>query len=113
VNQFLLQYFVNYNMKKGWYLTSGPIITANWRGNDSNVWTVPFGGGVGRIMKVGFQPVNITAQFYGNAIHPPGASSWTLRMQFVLLFPKLTKDQEKMLLEKKLKQLDQVTQPKE
>ena len=30
VNQMLLQYFINYNMKKGWYLTSSPIITANW-----------------------------------------------------------------------------------
>src|SRR5271163_1616914 len=25
VNQMLLQYFINYNMKKGWYLTSAPI----------------------------------------------------------------------------------------
>src|SRR6201982_3785406 len=60
VNQFLLQCFVNYNMKKGWCLTSGPIITANWRGNDSNVWTVPFGGGVGRIMKIAFHPQKLT-----------------------------------------------------
>ena len=110
VNQFLLQYFVNYNMKKGWYLTSAPIITANWRATSGNVWTVPFGGGVGRIMKLGFQPVNITAQFYGNAVHPPGVSSWGLRLQFVLLFPKLTKEQEKMLLEKKLKQMEQEEQ---
>ncbi len=31
VNQFLLQWFVNYNMKKGWYLKSAPINTVNWR----------------------------------------------------------------------------------
>ncbi|MGC1596281.1 MAG: hypothetical protein WA774_13070, partial [Candidatus Acidiferrales bacterium] len=90
VNQFLLQWFVNYNMKKGWYLTTSPIITANWRATDGNVWTVPFGGGVGRIMKLGFQPVNITAQFYGNAVYPAGTSPWGLRLQFVLLFPKLS-----------------------
>jgi hypothetical protein len=107
VNQFLLQWFVNYNMKKGWYLTTSPIVTANWRANDGNVWTVPFGGGVGRIMKLGFQPVNITAQFYGNAVHPAGASPWGVRLQFVLLFPKLTKEQEKALLEKKLQQMNQ------
>jgi hypothetical protein len=107
VNQFLLQWFVNYNMKKGWYLTTSPIVTANWRARGDNVWTVPFGGGVGRIMKLGFQPVNITAQFYGNAVHPPGASPWGLRLQFVLLFPKLTKEQEKALLEQKLKQMNQ------
>jgi hypothetical protein len=108
VNQFLFQWFVNYNMKKGWYLTTSPIVTANWRApGDGNVWTVPFGGGVGRIMKLGFQPVNITAQFYGNAVHPAGTSPWGLRLQFVLLFPKLTKEQEKALLEQKLKQMNQ------
>jgi hypothetical protein len=107
VNQFLLQWFVNYNMKKGWYLTTSPIITANWKATSGNVWTVPFGGGVGRIMKLGFQPVNITAQFYGNAVHPPGTSPWGLRLQFVLLFPKLTNEQKKLLLEKALKQMEQ------
>src|SRR5271157_6356268 len=86
VNQFLLQWFVNYNMKKGWYLTSGPIITANWRATNNNVWIVPFGGGAGKIMKLGFQPMNITAQFYGNAVHPPGASPWTMKVQIALLF---------------------------
>ncbi len=107
VNQFLLQWFVNYNMKKGWYLTTSPIVTANWRATGGNVWTVPFGGGVGRIMKLGFQPVNITAQFYGNAVYPAGTSPWGLRLQFVLLFPKLSKEQEKALLEQRLKQMNQ------
>jgi hypothetical protein len=107
VNQFLLQWFVNYNMKKGWYLTTSPIVTANWRAPGNNAWIVPFGGGVGRIMKLGFQPVNITAQFYGNAVHPAGVSPWGMRLQFVLLFPKLTKQQQKALLEQKLKQMNQ------
>jgi hypothetical protein len=107
VNQFLLQWFVNYNLKKGWYLKTAPIVTANWRAASDSVWNVPFGGGIGRIMKLGFQPVNLSAEFYGNAVHPPGASPWTLRLSFVLLFPKLTKEQEKGLLEQKLKKLNQ------
>jgi hypothetical protein len=108
VNQFLLQWFVNYNMKKGWYLKSAPINTANWRApGNIGVWTVPVGGGVGRIMKLGFQPVNLSAEFYGNAVHPAEASPWTLRLSFTLLFPKLSKEEEKMLLEQKLKQMEQ------
>ena len=103
VNQMLLQYFINYNMKKGYYLTSGPIVTANWNatgsgeastGNDTtggNVWTVPFGGGVGRVMRLGFQPVNWTVQFYGNAVHPQGGSPWSMRLQLALLYPKIPK----------------------
>jgi hypothetical protein len=42
----LLQYFINYDMKKGWYITIQPILTADWRASSGNTWTVPFGGGV-------------------------------------------------------------------
>jgi hypothetical protein len=107
VNQMLLQYFVNYNMKKGWFLTSQPIITANWNAASGSVWTVPFGGGVGRIMKLGFQPVNISVQAYGNAVYAPQASTWGVRASFALLFPKLSKQQQKMMLEQKLKQMNE------
>jgi len=109
IDQMLLQYFVNDNLKKGWYLTTQPILTANWNSSaaSGSVWTVPFGGGVGRIMKLGFQPVNISVQAYGNAVHVPGASSWTVRASIALLFPKLTKEQEKMMMQQKLKQLEQ------
>jgi hypothetical protein len=109
VNQFLLQYFINYNLKKGWYITSAPILTANWK-VDNGRWIVPFGGGVGRIMKFGFQPVNISASFYGNAVHPAtgfSSSSWSMRLQIAFLFPKFTKEMKQMLLEKQLKQMEQ------
>ena len=105
VNQMLLQYFINYNMKKGWFITIQPILTADWRASSGNVWTVPFGGGVGRITKLGFQPVNLTAQFYGNAVRPDGASSWSMRLQIAFLFPKLTKDEEIKMMEHKLNEL--------
>jgi hypothetical protein len=55
VNQFLLQYFINYNLKKGWYLTWQPTMTANWNAPDGYRWVVPLGGGVGRIMRLGSQ----------------------------------------------------------
>ncbi len=107
VNQFLMQYFINYNLKKGWFIGVSPIITANWEASRGNVWTVPFGGGIGRIMKFGAQPVSLVAQFYGNAVHPANTPAWTMRLQISFLFPKLSKEQQEMLLEKKLKQLEQ------
>ena len=112
VNQMLFQYFINYNLKKGYYITWQPTITANWEANNGGRWLVPFGGGIGRIMKLGFQPVNLTAQFYGNAVHPPGASPWGMRLQIAFLFPKLTPQQQKALLEQKLKQMEQAPAPK-
>jgi hypothetical protein len=105
VNQMVLQYFVNYNLNKGWYVTTSPIVTANWNstgtgeaatGDDTtggNTWTLPFGGGVGRIMRLGFQPVNLSGAFYVNAIHPQGGSPWNMRLQIALLYPKMPKKQ--------------------
>ena len=107
VNQFLTQCFINYNLQKGWFIGMAPIITANWEASHGNVWTVPFGGGIGRVTKFGAQPVSLLAQFYGNAVHPANAPSWTMRLQISFLFPKLSKEQKKMMLGKELKQLEQ------
>ncbi|MHC5002411.1 MAG: hypothetical protein ACYTJ0_04745, partial [Planctomycetota bacterium] len=44
VSELLVQPFVNYNIPDGdgWYLTTSPIITANWMADDSDDrWTVP------------------------------------------------------------------------
>jgi hypothetical protein len=38
-NKFLLQPFINYNFAGGLYLTSAPIITADWKA-DSNATTI-------------------------------------------------------------------------
>lgn len=111
VNQMLVQYFINYDLKNHWYLQMAPIITANWRASSGNVWTVPVGGGIGKIMKLGFQPINWQLEFYGNAVYPTGGSSWTFRAQIAFLFPKLTPEEKKMLMEEQLKKLEQQPQP--
>jgi hypothetical protein len=88
VNQMLVQPFVNYNFPRGWYLTSSPIITANWKAAGSQQWTVPIGGGGGRAFRVGKQALNASIQAFGNVARPHEAGNWTLRMQFQMLFPK-------------------------
>jgi hypothetical protein len=88
VNQMSLQYFINYNMKKGWFISISPIITANWQASSGNVWTVPVGGGVGRVFRLGFQPVNVSVAFFGNVVHPVEGSPWGMRLQLSFLFPK-------------------------
>ena len=79
VNAFLAQPFANYNMAHGWYLTTSPIITSNWLAASGQQWTVPIGGGVGRVFKVGDQPVNAQVAAYYNAVRPTGTSDWQLR----------------------------------
>jgi opacity protein-like surface antigen len=87
VNTFLAQPFVNYNMAHGWYLTTAPVITSNWLAASGQQWTVPIGGGFGRVFRVGDQPVNASLSGYYNAIHPTGTSDWQLRVQVSLLYP--------------------------
>jgi len=87
VNTGLAQPFVNYNMAHGWFLTTSPIITVNWLAAPGQQWTVPVGGGFGRVFRLGEQPVNASIQAYYNAIRPTGASDWQLRTSIALLFP--------------------------
>jgi opacity protein-like surface antigen len=87
VNMFLAQPFINYNMAGGWYLTTAPIITANWLAAPGQQWVVPVGGGFGRVFKIAGQPVNAQIAGYYNAINPTGAPDWQLRATLALLFP--------------------------
>jgi hypothetical protein len=75
-------------LPQGWYLSSAPIITANWKAESGNQWTVPFGGGVGKIFRIGKQPVNAQAQAFYNVERPDNGPDWTLRLQLQFLFPK-------------------------
>jgi hypothetical protein len=59
VNEMILQPFINYNMKDGWYVSTAPVMTANWEADSGDQWTVPLGGGVGRVFKIGKQHVNV------------------------------------------------------
>ena len=88
VNLFSWQPFVNYNLDDGWYLTSAPLITANWEADSDNTWTVPFGGGFGKIFRIGTQPINASASAYYNVEKPDFGADWQLRLQVQFLFPK-------------------------
>ena len=88
VDQTLLQPFVNYNLPQGWYLVSAPIMTANWEAASSQRWSVPLGGGAGKVFKIGGQPINMSVQAYGYAAHPSLGPRWTMRFSVQLLFPR-------------------------
>jgi hypothetical protein len=90
VNAFLLQPFVNYNLAGGWYLASAPIITADFSASGDNHWTVPVGGGGGKLWRLGKVglPVNTQLQAFYNAETPEFGPDWQLRAQLQFLFPR-------------------------
>jgi len=87
VNLMTFQPFINYNMPDGWFLTSSPVMTANWEATSGNRFTIPLGGGFGRVFKIGDQPINALVQAFGYADKPEGGPDWSLRAQWTFLFP--------------------------
>jgi hypothetical protein len=86
-NNGLIQPFLNYNLPGGTYLTSAPVVTVNWEA-EGEQWTVPVGGGIGRIFRLGKLPVNTQLAGYYNAVKPEDGADWQLRLQVQLMFPK-------------------------
>jgi len=89
VSLMTVQYFVNYNLPHAWYLSSSPILTFNWKASAGNEWTVPFGGGVGKILRLGKLPLNGQLQGYYNlrSANATEIGSWQIRIQLAFLFP--------------------------
>jgi hypothetical protein len=87
VNLFGAQYFITYNLPKGWFLYSNATITANWLADSDDRWTVPIGGGLGRIFNIGQQSVSLSAQGFYNVVRPHNGPETTAIVQFAFLFP--------------------------
>ena len=87
-SNLLIQPFLNYNFSSGFYLSSAPVITAAWKADSGERWTVPLGGGVGKIVHLGRLPLNLQLQAYYNVVTPDDGADWQLRFQFQFLFPK-------------------------
>ena len=87
-NNGLIQPFLNYNFPGGLYLTSAPIATVDWTASGGNKWTVPLGGGVGKIFHFGKLPVNTQLSAYYNVVRPDFGANWQIRAQVQFMFPK-------------------------
>ena len=88
VNKLTFQYFINYNISNGWYLTMTPTITADWEKPSGSQWTIPVGGGIGKLHRFGKLPVDFKLQAYTNVEKPTGGPEWSMMFAVKLLFPK-------------------------
>ena len=87
VNLSSFQVFLNYNFP-AWYLTTSPTFTYNWYADSGQRWTVPLGGGVGKLVRFGKLPVDFKLTAYSNVEAPDGAADWFAEFQVKFLFPK-------------------------
>lgn len=88
VNTFSLQYIFARNLPGGWFLQSNSTINSNWL-RDEDRWTVPVGGGFGRVFQIGKGRLfySASAQAFYNAWHPDDIGSWSAIIQFQIILP--------------------------
>ena len=74
----LIEPFYNYNFGQGWFASTAPLITDNEDGH-GETWTVPVGGSVGRIIRLGGKlPVKLSLGAYYNVVTPEYGARWTI-----------------------------------
>ena len=87
-NSFLLNPVVTYHFSNGWSVGSSPNITANWLSKNGQKWTVPVGGGIEKVFRLGAQRMKLSVDAYYNAIRPTAGNDTALvQVTLTLLFP--------------------------
>lgn len=86
VNQLTTQPLIAYGLGNGWVINTFPSIVANW--DLDEVWTVPLGGGISKVLFLGQLPTAIALQYYQYAIRPDLAPTGELRLSMTLVFAK-------------------------
>lgn len=91
MRSFYGQYFFVYNIKKGWFLSMEPTFGANFNAEEGQQWSVQYGGGGGKLVKVGGQPFKLMIQGLGYFVKPDAGPDYTIQFQVMFLFPKKAK----------------------
>jgi len=80
-----------YNLKsiEGAFIAYNSTITANWKADSDDIWTVPIGLFAGRMFALGKgYGVEVGLGPYWNIIKPDGAADWSLKFQINVMLPK-------------------------
>jgi hypothetical protein len=87
-NSLLLNPVVSYHFSNGWSIGTSPNITANWLSKNGHKWTVPIGGGIQKVFRLGEQHMKLAVDAYYNAIRPEAGNDTSLvEVTLTLLFP--------------------------
>jgi hypothetical protein len=91
INRLALLVLGVFQFAGGWYVRTSPVIVANWNaGSSRNTWTVPVGGGVGKVLRIGHVPIDVFLAGYWNAVRPATAAapSGSAQVQLAVLLPR-------------------------
>ena len=73
----------------GWSVGYSGNILADWKARSQDVWTLPLGLSVGKIVQIGKLPVQIRLGGQYFAARPEGGPEWNIQLQITPIIPKL------------------------
>ena len=92
-SQLNLQPIAAWFFGEGWSVGYSGNILANWKASSGNVWTVPIGVAVGKVVKLGRLPVKFQLAGQYMPIHPDNVGQeWNIQLVVTPVIPKLIKE---------------------
>ena len=85
VSQLSFQPFAVRHFNKGWYAGT-PDLPGTYNFKSKN-YTFPFGLRIGRVTKIGKQPVNIMGEVFGSPWYDGPSAKWSAKIAITFLFP--------------------------
>jgi hypothetical protein len=90
-NQMNLQPIAALFFGDGWNVFYSGNILADFTAPAGDVWTVPIGLGLGKVVKFGRLPVKFTLAVQYMPVHPGTGQEWNVQVQITPVLPKLIK----------------------
>ena len=89
-NQMNLQPIAAFFFGEGWSIGYSGNILANWKADSGDVWTVPVGLGISKVVKVGKLPVKLGVAGQYMPVHPDSfGQKWNIQFSVTPVIPKL------------------------
>ena len=89
-NQMNLQSIASYFFGEGWSIGYSGNILANWKADSGNIWTVPIGASLSKVVKIGRLPVRVAIAGQYMPIHPDEyGQQWNIQVLLAPVLPKL------------------------
>src|SRR5262245_18572564 len=91
-NQMNLQPIATIFFGEGWSFGYSGNILADWNAPSEDVWTVPIGLGLGKVVKLGRLPIKVQLAVQDMPVHPRiNGQEWNVQVQITPVIPKLVK----------------------
>jgi hypothetical protein len=85
VNEHSIQPLITKHFSEGWYVASQDV---PWKYNfKSDNWTMPMGPQVGKVFKIGNQPIKMFGAVYYDPYDDGANAEWTAKLNLTFLFP--------------------------